>query len=470
MGSTSMAELSNLLVYATLIVLAMAMFCFALDLGVGSGRRRAVPRTGTALCRTQARAHSGGGVDVRQRVESADVVVDERWARIGLSLSTLAFLLLVAAVVTRGVSAGRPPWGNMYEFSLAGATAAMGVWLLLVQRRKEARELGLLVTLAVLLILGVAVVVLYTESAQLVPALKSYWLWIHVSAAIIASGIFTVGSVASALFLITDRHDRRLAAGSGSWGSSRPARRTPAVVAVARPGGLPNDCGGLPAVVLRHRGWRDLGRGRMGALLGLGSQGNLGIHHPGYLRRVPARPLDGRMARASGRRHRAGRIRRVPVQLHRRQHLLFRPALLRRRLAASSSAQKWDGSGGGGGFAAFGVLLLVALAPDLLVELAQERRIVVGGAGALGAPTGATLTFATNQSNSEVDHRKQQGQHHQNSQHGASPPISPGLPQPCFQCQACLVTLVSSRSSRHAHLVTQSSHQQMWCRRRQSVY
>jgi cytochrome c-type biogenesis protein CcsB len=226
-----LAELSNLLVYATLIVLAMAMLCFALDLGVGSGRRRAVQaQERRALAQTQARANSGGGIDVRQRAERTDVVVDERWARIGLSLCTLAFLLLVAAVVTRGISAGRPPWGNMYEFSLAGATAAMGVWLLLVRRRSEARELGLLVTLSVLLILGVAVVVLYTESAQLVPALKSYWLWIHVSAAIIASGIFTVGSVASALFLITDRHDRRLAAGavSGAGGVlDRLAERLP---------------------------------------------------------------------------------------------------------------------------------------------------------------------------------------------------------------------------------------------------
>lgn len=222
MGSTSLAELSNLMVYATLIVLTMAMFCFALDLGVGTGRRRAVQaqeRRAGALSNTAMKTGAVGAVDVRQRAEpEADVPVDERWARIGLSLSTLAFLLLVAAVVTRGISAGRPPWGNMYEFSLAGATAAMGVWLLLVRRRQEARELGLLVTLAVLLILGVAVVVLYTESAQLVPALKSYWMWIHVSAAIVASGIFTVGSVASALFLLTDRYDRRMAAGTVSKG------------------------------------------------------------------------------------------------------------------------------------------------------------------------------------------------------------------------------------------------------------
>ena len=213
MNSTSLAQTSNFLVYGALIVLALAMVAFAVDLGVGSGRRRAAE---AGVRREQrARASSGrapGGVDVVER-STADDVVDERWARVGVSLSSLAFLLLVGAVLTRGISAGRPPWGNMYEFSVAGATAAIGVWLLLTRRRSEMRELGLLVVVTVLLILGVAVVVLYTESAQLVPALKSYWLWIHVTAAIIASGIFTVGSVASALFLVADRYERRQVSG-----------------------------------------------------------------------------------------------------------------------------------------------------------------------------------------------------------------------------------------------------------------
>ena len=211
MSDTSLANTSNLLVYGSLVVLALALLAFAADLAVGSGRRRAQEADARrAVTRQPAAVAGGGGVDV---IERESIEVDERWARVGLSLSCLAFLLLSAAVATRGISAGRPPWGNMYEFSLAGATAATGVWLFLVSRRREIRELGLVVVLAVLLILGVAVVVLYTESAQLVPALKSYWLWIHVTAAIIASGIFTVGSVASLLFLFADRYERRVASG-----------------------------------------------------------------------------------------------------------------------------------------------------------------------------------------------------------------------------------------------------------------
>jgi cytochrome c-type biogenesis protein CcsB len=225
-NSTSLAQVSNFLVYGSLLVLAMALAAFAMDLGVGTGRRHASRRQGQPLAATQA---SDSGVDVIQRADPR-IEVDERWARIGLSLSVLAFLLLVGAVVTRGLAVGRPPWGNMYEFSLAGAMAALGVWLLVTRRRRELRELGLVVVLTVLLILGVAVVVLYTEAAQLVPALKSYWLWIHVTAAIIASGILTVGSVASLLFLIVDRYDHRVLAGTtggrGAW-LDRLAQRLP---------------------------------------------------------------------------------------------------------------------------------------------------------------------------------------------------------------------------------------------------
>jgi cytochrome c-type biogenesis protein CcsB len=130
-----------------------------------------------------------------------------------MSLTWLAFGLLVVALVVRAVWAGRAPWGNMYEYSLASAAAITGVFLL-VSLRRDVRWLGLLVTMASLITLGVAVLLLYNDSPQLVPALKSYWLAIHVSAAIIAGGAFTVGAAATVLYLAADRAERD-AAGTG---------------------------------------------------------------------------------------------------------------------------------------------------------------------------------------------------------------------------------------------------------------
>jgi cytochrome c-type biogenesis protein CcsB len=132
-------------------------------------------------------------------------------ARVGVSLTTLAAVLAVGAVIARGVSVERPPWGNMYEFTLTAVATMLVIWVAMLPRRPEWRDLGVLVVLFNLLLLGVAVLVLYTESAQLVPALKSYWLWIHVSAAIIASSVFAVGSLASVLYLFSERYERRSA-------------------------------------------------------------------------------------------------------------------------------------------------------------------------------------------------------------------------------------------------------------------
>jgi cytochrome c-type biogenesis protein CcsB len=116
----------------------------------------------------------------------------------------------------------------MFEFSVTGALAVTGVFLVLL-RRQQIRYLGTFVVLPVLLTLGLAVTVLYTESAQLVPALKSVWLVIHVSAAIIASGLLTVGFAQTICFLVQDRLEQR--------GPDRPASffdRLPSAAALDR--------------------------------------------------------------------------------------------------------------------------------------------------------------------------------------------------------------------------------------------
>ena len=213
MTSEAWAHLSNAFVYSTIIVLAIALVAFALDLAVGSGRRRMQVQRQRRVA--DEHATSGGSVAVASppMVDEELLPADERWARVGVSLSVLAATLISLAVVTRGLSAQRPPWGNMYEFTVTGVAVLLVIWVSLVGRRKDFRDLGVVVVLFCLLLLGVAVLVLYTESAQLVPALKSYWLWIHVTAAIVASGVFTVGSLASVLYLFAERTERRVAAG-----------------------------------------------------------------------------------------------------------------------------------------------------------------------------------------------------------------------------------------------------------------
>ncbi|HZN18400.1 MAG TPA: c-type cytochrome biogenesis protein CcsB [Micromonosporaceae bacterium] len=125
------------------------------------------------------------------------------WAgRAAVGATVLGALAHLGCLVTRGLAAHRMPWGNMYEFVLTVTFVGVVAWLVLVARRPAVRHLGLYVALVLMTLLGVAGLVLYTDVAPLVPALDSYWLVIHVSAAALASGIFLVGFVTAAMYLV----------------------------------------------------------------------------------------------------------------------------------------------------------------------------------------------------------------------------------------------------------------------------
>ncbi|MGH3713492.1 MAG: c-type cytochrome biogenesis protein CcsB [Micromonosporaceae bacterium] len=124
----------------------------------------------------------------------------------GVWLTGLGALAQLGCLTARGLAADRVPWGNMYEFTIAVTLVGVVAWLA-VAFRFQVRRLGLFVTLTVVLLLGFAAVRLYTEAGPLEPALNSYWLKIHVTTAILATGILMLGFVAAALFLIRDRYD-----------------------------------------------------------------------------------------------------------------------------------------------------------------------------------------------------------------------------------------------------------------------
>jgi cytochrome c-type biogenesis protein CcsB len=140
--------------------------------------------------------------------------------------TALAVLAHGAVLVTRGLAAGRVPWGNMYEFVLALSLVGAVTWLALVLARPALRPLGVFVTLTLVLILGFAGLVLYTEAAPLVPALNSYWLKIHVSAAATASGLLLVGFVPAVLFLIRAAYDKGKRSFPASLGARLPEADT----------------------------------------------------------------------------------------------------------------------------------------------------------------------------------------------------------------------------------------------------
>ena len=68
------------------------------------------------------------------------------------------------------------------------------------------------VMLPVVILLFVAGTVLYVPAAPVVPALNSYWKWIHVTTVALSSSVLMVSGAASVLYLLRGRLDRERAA------------------------------------------------------------------------------------------------------------------------------------------------------------------------------------------------------------------------------------------------------------------
>ena len=122
-----------------------------------------------------------------------------------VNLTVLGVGLHLGSIVARGLAADRWPLGNMYEFTSMFCLAAVIAWLVVLRRAPALRTVGLFVLLPVVVLLFVAGTVLYARAAPVVPALRSYWLVVHVTTITVSSGLLIVPGVASLLHLLAER-------------------------------------------------------------------------------------------------------------------------------------------------------------------------------------------------------------------------------------------------------------------------
>lgn len=239
--AASLANWSNVALYSAMVVLTIAMVIFAGYLAaIGSDRDGVAARaegsgdaagalpsasqgelvgaaahapaasatTSTGSGRHDSAAPPSSGGVVSGPEGPAEGARARKLAASALSLSWLGGLFLVAAVAARGLAVLRPPWGNMFEFAVAGcAVATLGYCLLARRRRWE--WLGLFVIGPVVLTLGLALMAFYTEAAELQPALRSIWLLIHVVVAFLAVGVWVIGFSLGVLYLVRARREER---------------------------------------------------------------------------------------------------------------------------------------------------------------------------------------------------------------------------------------------------------------------
>ncbi len=221
--NVGMAQLSDHFLLLTVVLYSLAMLAYAGELAYG---RRRVKVTASqrepelALAGASGRRTTPSG-PAPGRSGAVDAVSPAgAWVRAGLALTVAGLATHVLGIVTRGLAAHRVPWGNMYEFVTAITCGAVIVFLALAFRYR-AYFLGLFVMVPVVLGLGLCATVLYTAAGPLMPALHSYWIAIHVTAAVVSSGIFIVAATATVMYLFADRHARLVAAGASGGGIMR---------------------------------------------------------------------------------------------------------------------------------------------------------------------------------------------------------------------------------------------------------
>jgi cytochrome c-type biogenesis protein CcsB len=216
----TLASYSDVMFTSAAAIYAFAMVLLVIEL--------ATSRVDRSTARDRSRELvAAGGAPIATATTPGLVVDDaprrsksERFGRMGYAVTAVGLLLQVASIITRGIATGRMPWGNMYEFvsiTCAGAVLAGLVML----RKRETRPILVFVLFPVLILMFVAEGVLYTDAGPVVPALKSYWLAIHVSIVSVGSGIFLVSGVASLLYLVRRRYelpDGTLDAPDNAWG------------------------------------------------------------------------------------------------------------------------------------------------------------------------------------------------------------------------------------------------------------
>ncbi|HEV7900154.1 MAG TPA: c-type cytochrome biogenesis protein CcsB [Planosporangium sp.] len=206
---------SNQLLVVAVLAYLTAMIAYAAEFAFGS--RGAVARVATRS-RERELVTVGAGAAVAGSGDDASpgsagttpAQPGGRAALIGrfaVALTIVGYLAHLATIVTRGLAAHRVPWGNMYEFVLVVCFVGATAWLVLLASRPMVRPLGMFVTLALIVMLFIDGLRLYTTAGPLMPALNSYWLKIHVTAASTASGVLLVGFVAAALTLIRSRYE-----------------------------------------------------------------------------------------------------------------------------------------------------------------------------------------------------------------------------------------------------------------------
>jgi cytochrome c-type biogenesis protein CcsB len=125
-----------------------------------------------------------------------------RWfTRATVGLAVVGFVFQTYAIIARMVISGNWPTSGMYEYLLVFSWASVLFYLAFFVKTRQA-FLGIIVLPVAFLLLVLGSIFPSEIEAQLIPALQSIWLTIHVTLACLGEGAFALGFAAGLLYLI----------------------------------------------------------------------------------------------------------------------------------------------------------------------------------------------------------------------------------------------------------------------------
>ncbi len=133
----------------------------------------------------------------------------ENMAGIGYKFAFAGLIVHSAALVLRTIESGHAPFTNMYESLSFLAWSAILAYIV-IEGKFKIRKAGPYFMLIVIGLMALASSPLMPkEATPLVPALQSYWLWLHVSVTLIGEAFFAVGFITSILYLVADSKEKK---------------------------------------------------------------------------------------------------------------------------------------------------------------------------------------------------------------------------------------------------------------------
>ncbi len=207
--STALGFNEPTLTTAAYVCYVLAFLCYVVHLLAKSSRVR-VAQGQLALAGSGASTSSTVSVVVMGGT-AADLLPDSRQARYSLlmgrsasSFTLLAWVSLTLALTFRWVEAGHPPYVTLYEIATMLVWGTTTIYLALLEGVVKTRAVGAFIVLLILCLETYALLFIPADlkrTVQLVPALRSYWLMIHVSIAIMSYSAFAVAAGAGLTFL-----------------------------------------------------------------------------------------------------------------------------------------------------------------------------------------------------------------------------------------------------------------------------